>query len=59
MGRFRAGRVEGDDLNPGQWFFHHNIVDMRQERGTHWGAQSHPHAFFIPHSPDGNAPENI
>ena len=48
--------TEGDATVPGEIFMHHNIVDLRQERGTNWRAQPHPHFLYAPHSPDGRSP---
>ena len=40
-----VGGPEPGDPNPGGWFFHHNIVDVREERGIEWRAQ---HTSEIP-----------
>lgn len=54
-----GGVAEGDDPNPGGWFVHHNILDNRQERGTNWRAQPHPHFLYGTHSADSDTPKKI
>ena len=55
-GGYGVGAGEQSDPNPGGWFFHHNIVDCREERGTEWRSQPHPKFLYHAHSPDGNRP---
>jgi hypothetical protein len=50
---------EGDAATPLGWYFHHNIIDVRQERGTNWRAQPHPHVVYSDHSPDGRSPHKV
>lgn len=55
-GGMGEGINELSDPNPGGWFIHHNIMDLRQERNTDWRSQPHPHFLYCPHSPDDNRP---
>ena len=52
-----GGVAEGNDPNPGGWFVHHNVIDLRQERGTNWRAQPHPMFPYGTHSADGVTPK--
>lgn len=55
-GGYGSAAAEEDDPNPGEWFFHHNIVDVREERGIEWRAHTPPKFPYAPHSPDGSQP---
>jgi Concanavalin A-like lectin/glucanases superfamily len=55
-GGYGFGGTESDDPNPGGWFFHHNIVDVREERGIEWRAQPPPKFPYLGHSPDHSRP---
>ena len=50
---------EGNPAAPAQWYFHHNICDLRQERGTNWKAQPHPIFPCSRHSADGSSPWKV
>src|SRR5690606_35086521 len=58
-GGFGTSGLEGDAEDPGNWFWHHNLLDLRQERHTNWNAQPHPHFVYAGHSPDGRSPKKI
>jgi hypothetical protein len=47
---------EGNDPNPGQWFMHHCIVDVRCQKCVDWRDGVGPNFIFSSHSPDGNQP---
>jgi hypothetical protein len=47
---------EGGPTVPAQMYFHHNIVDLRQERSKNWRAQACPQFCAGSHSPDGINP---
>jgi Concanavalin A-like lectin/glucanases superfamily len=56
-GGFGIGGDDGDPVGPlGNWFFHHNVVDCRQERCTDWMSEPHPGFMYQQHSPNGSNP---
>jgi hypothetical protein len=58
-GGFGESGDDGQDADPGQWYFHHNILDCRREKCSNWRAQPHPQDVYTPHSPDGNSPRKF
>jgi hypothetical protein len=59
FGGFGLGGSESPDPNPGGWFIHHNIIDVREERGLEWRAHTPPKFCYAPHSPDQTKPMRV
>jgi hypothetical protein len=53
---FGGNGARGNDPNPGEWYFHHNVIDARTQVVSVWGRESFPPFVWLNHSADGSQP---